>query len=57
MLPSTGIGALSAREAEGRANISSTEKVQMHYCISALLANSVFLKYISHACMVFHLYR
>ncbi|XP_050372274.1 protein transport protein Sec24-like At4g32640 [Argentina anserina] len=26
VLPSTGIGALSAREAEGRANISSTEK-------------------------------
>lgn len=27
VLPSTGIGALSAREAEGRANISSAEKV------------------------------
>lgn len=27
VLPSTGIGALSAREAEGRANVSAGEKV------------------------------
>lgn len=45
VLPSTGIGALSAREAEGRANISSAEKVQIPYSISAFLAISMFLEF------------
>lgn len=45
VLPSTGIGALSAREAEGRANISSAEKVQIPYSISAFLAISIFLEF------------
>lgn len=33
VLASTGIGALSAREAEGRANISSAEKVIPFICV------------------------
>jgi len=31
VLPSVGIGALSSREADGRANASAGEKVHMHF--------------------------
>lgn len=31
VLPSVGIGALSSREADGRANASADEKVHMHF--------------------------
>jgi hypothetical protein len=44
VLPSVGVGALSAREAEGRSNISTGEKVYLTYpCVPLPSVVVVFL--------------
>jgi hypothetical protein len=44
VLPSVGVGALSAREAEGRSNISAGEKVYLSYlCVLLPSVVVVFL--------------